>query len=170
MAETPKTITVPLTITVKVRAARWAEEFGVDIDEVAADVASYYGSSEIVPAHLKEEGTVVAADRLSWAHRGVKSDGQLTVTINLDVVVDPQAWNLNFGTGTTKAAVTRNVRDYWTHDFLPSYLSTAEETGIVSSVRATVRHTPKAKAERAPYPTTGDPTANAPSYLKFRRY
>lgn len=167
MIETPKTITVPLTLRITASQARWAEEFGLGAEEVAADIATYYGSSEIAPAHLVEEGTVVSADRRSWSTSSPKG-GRVTVVINLDVVVDREAWNLNFGTGTGKTAVARDVRNYWSNDFLPSYLTA--EGGIVSSARAAIGRTAPAKAaDRTPYPTAGDPMAPAPSYLKFRR-
>ena len=59
---------------------------------------------------------------------------QVNVTVTLKIVVDAEAWDLNYGSGTTVAEITRDVRSYWSGELLPGHLM---DEGTVLSVTET---------------------------------
>lgn len=55
----------------------------------------------------------------------------LTVRVTLDLVIDPETWDLIYGTGTSKSVLTREVRDYAQETFSQHHL--VEAGAIISA-------------------------------------
>lgn len=58
----------------------------------------------------------------------------ITVSVSLKLTVDPEAWNLAYGTGADRKSVVEDVRSYFLN--MAQQCAAAEEGGITEAVRS----------------------------------
>lgn len=59
---------------------------------------------------------------------------QITVRVTLDIVVDVEGWDSNYGTGTTVKQITNDVRAYVENEYAAHHLT---DEGTIISVTET---------------------------------